>query len=387
MTQLTGNPIRQWHRHLNILTLVVVALLGAACGLSLSNPPPSLPETLLPASQIAAYTANPTVQLDPTLTKVSVPSQTLAVDPSSGPLAEPSATSTATPDPYTGLTILSLAARSYGGGQIQEVETLAVNSYFTRTLIVYPSDGLNIYGFMNVPRREAPPYPVVIAIHGYIDPGIYTTLDYTTRYADALARAGYIVLHPNLRGYPPSDQGENLFRVGMAVDVLNLVALVKEHAGQPGPLALAARDAIGLWGHSMGGGISTRVMIISQDVRAVVLYGAMSGDERRNFERINTYFSNGDRGREELAYPQEAFDLISPINFLDRVQAVVSVHHGEEDVDVPLTWSLETCARLEILEIPLECFTYPGQPHTFQGVGDQLFIQRTIEFYDRWLKD
>jgi len=385
MTQLTGNAIRRWH--LNILTLGVCMLLGAACGQSISTPPPTSPETLLPASQIAVSTTSLASALDLTSNSISVPTRTQVADPSSEPLAESSATSTATPDPYAGLSILSLAARGYGGGQIQQVETLAVNNYFTRTLIVYPSDGLNIYSFMNVPSQGTPPYPVVIAIHGYIDPGIYTTLDYTTRYADALARAGYIVLHPNLRGYPPSDQGENLFRVGMAVDVLNLVALVKEHAGQPGLLALAARDAIGLWGHSMGGGISTRVMTLSQDVQAVVLYGAMSGDERRNFERINTYFSNGERGREELTYPQEAFDSISPINFLDRVQAAVSVHHGEEDTEVPLTWSLEMCARLEILEIPLECFTYPGQPHTFQGEGDQLFIQRTIEFYDRWLKN
>jgi len=111
-----------------------------------------------------------------------------------------------------------------------------VSAVITRTLIVYPSDGLNIYSFMNVPSQGTPPYPVVIAIHGYIDPGIYTTLDYTTRYADALARAGYIVLHPNLRGYAPSDNSpseENLFRVGFAIDVLNLIALVKAQGGQP----------------------------------------------------------------------------------------------------------------------------------------------------------
>lgn len=361
--------------HLNITALAICLFLGTACGSSV-NPslPGGLPETVQPAL-IATQSASPTSMPTVTSTFTSTPTLTSTVTP----------TSTATPDPYAGLSIDSLAARSYGDGQITEVETLAVNSYFTRTLVVYPSDGLNIYGFMNVPGRGMPPYPVVIAIHGYIDPAVYATLDYTTRYADALARAGYLVLHPNLRGYPPSDEGDNLFRVGMAVDVLNLIAIVKEQAGQPGPLASAAPDALGLWGHSMGGGISTRVMTLSQDVQAVVLYGAMSGDERRNFERINTYFSDGDRGLEELAYPQEAFDRISPINYLERIQAAVSVHHGEKDVDVPLTWSLEMCSRLEILAVPLECFTYPGQPHTFQGEGDQLFIQRTIDFFNRWL--
>jgi len=63
------------------------------------------------------------------------------------------------------LGIEDLRLRSFGGGQIEQLETLAVNSYFTRTLMLYPSDGLSIYGFMNVPRRGVPPYPVVIAIH------------------------------------------------------------------------------------------------------------------------------------------------------------------------------------------------------------------------------
>jgi len=56
------------------------------------------------------------------------------------------------------------------------------NLYFTRYLIRYPSDGLNIYGFANIPN-EAGAYPVVIALHGYIDPALYNTLDYTTHYA------------------------------------------------------------------------------------------------------------------------------------------------------------------------------------------------------------
>jgi hypothetical protein len=34
----------------------------------------------------------------------------------------------------------------------------------------------------------------------------------------------------------------------------------------------------------------------------------------------------------------------------------------------------------------VECFTYPGQPHTFYGDDDQLFIQHTITFFDARLK-
>ena len=133
-------------------------------------------------------------------------------------------------------------------------------------------------------------------------------MDYTTRYADSLARAGFLVIHPNLRGYPPSDDGDNRFRVGMAIDVLNLIAIIKDQAGKPGALENADPQAIGLWGHSMGGGVATRVLTVSPDVDAAVLYGAMSGDEHKNYERIFNYFSSGTRGIEELQAPEEVFE-------------------------------------------------------------------------------
>jgi dipeptidyl aminopeptidase/acylaminoacyl peptidase len=225
----------------------------------------------------------------------------------------------------------------------------------------------------------------VIALHGYIDPQIYQTLDYTTRYADSLARAGFLVIHPNLRGYAPSDDGDNLFRVGMAVDVLNLIALVGTQGGSSGSLRYARPDAIGVWGHSMGGGISLRVITINPSVRGAVLYGAMSGDDRRNYQRIFDYFSGGTRGQEELGYPPDAFQVISAINYLDRIQAQISIHHGERDPDVPPDWSRELCQRLGELEKQAECFFYPQEAHTFGGEGDELFMQRVEAFFRRVL--
>ena len=62
------------------------------------------------------------------------------------------------------------------------------------------------------------------------------------------------MLHPNLRGYPPSDTGDDRFRIGMAVDVLNLIALVQLYAARPGALEQADRDAIGLWGTAWAAG-------------------------------------------------------------------------------------------------------------------------------------
>ncbi|MBP1701132.1 MAG: dienelactone hydrolase [Chloroflexi bacterium] len=369
---------------------VAICLLGLTWLTACSSVDPTrvggLPSTVIPTTTRAINSLPAPTTVRPTPVVVTS-------TPGLIPTLEPTPTSSVTPtsDPYENYTINYLSERPHGNGQLAIQEVIEVNSYFTRTLITYPSDSLAIYGFMNTPQerpgRPGPPFPVIIALHGYIEPEVYNTLDYTTGYADTLARAGYIVIHPNLRGYRPSDDGDNRFRVGMAIDVLNLIALVRQAAGQPGALALADGERIGLWGHSMGGGITTRVITVDPGIKAAVLYGAMSGDEQKNYERIYSYFSNGTRGLEELQTPEEALRRISPVNFLERIASAVSIHHGQEDLEVPLSWSVELCEQLKELAKVVECFTYPDQPHTFQGDGSELFMQRVIDFYDRILRN
>ena len=293
------------------------------------------------------------------------------------------ATPSTTPDPYALFTIDALAARSYGEGQIVDLGLMSENSNFSRHLISYPSDGLAINGFIDIPFGTGP-FPAIILLHGYVDPEAYQIETYTARYAAYFANAGYIVVHPNYRNYAPSDFGPNEFRVGFATDVLNMIAEVNVQAGQPGLLESANPDAIFLWGHSMGGGIALRVLTVGADVQGAVLYGSMSGDELRNFEHIRDVLSEGERGNEELATPQEALEAISPINFYDRISVPVSVHHGDIDEVVPPAWSTELCALLQSLGKSVECFSYPNMPHTFYGSLDELLIQRSIEFFQRY---
>ncbi|GAP15843.1 alpha/beta hydrolase family [Longilinea arvoryzae] len=328
-----------------------------------------------------------TPSVHPTATHPLVPSPSQTPAPSRTPTALPSPTptSTPTPDPYADVTVAGLRSRTYGSGELEVVQRYGRNADFTRYEIRYPSDGLSIAGFMNVPNGEGP-FPVIIAIHGYIEPGRYNTLDYSATYADSLAQAGYLVLHPNLRGYTPSDDGPNRFRAGYAVDVLNLIAILEAQAGRPGPLEQADPDRLGLWGHSMGGGVAIRVMVVSPEVDAVALYGSMSADDDLNFERINTFFKTGNLGIEELQASPEDFARISPVNFLADVRAAVSIHHGGADLAVPPAWSDDLCQRLQDLGKDVECFSYPGQPHTFIDKGDTLFRQRVRDFFDRVLK-
>lgn len=350
----------------------------------------------------AAVAALPTAVRAVTATYAPEPATPTATVPPAAPsspepppaTASPSPTVTAapspTPDPYAGLSVDALAQRPYGGGLLEIVDTLEENDRFARYLIKYPSDGLDIYGFMNVPH-EGSRFPVAILLHGYIDPAAYETVAYTRRYADALAGAGYFVIHPNFRNYPPSDEGPDPFRTGYAIDVLNLIAIIREQSQDPlGTLRRADADDINLWGHSMGGGVALRVLTVNPApyLRTAVLYGSMSGDEAQNYARIREW-TGGRAGQFELAAPPETLAAISPSQHLDRIEAAVAVHHSEDDDVVPVQWSQELCKALDeqaaagAIPFAPECSFYQGQPHTFRGDGDALFIERTIAFFNR----
>ncbi len=296
----------------------------------------------------------------------------------------PPVTPAQTVDPYAGLSIDELTTREYGSGALNAVEVMSVAPSFTRTMITYTSDDLTIYGFMDVPRGTGP-FPVVLVIHGDADMAHYSIRGYTTPYADALAEAGYLVIHPNLRGYRPSDNGPNAFLTGSAVDVLNLLAHVRRLGGRPGPLRQADPAAIGLFGHSSGGGIVLRVLTIDRDIRAAVLYASISADEKKNFEWVLRW-AGSLRGKFERATPDERIQRISPLYYLDRIQAAVSIHHGDADKNVPPEWSDDLCKRLLNLHKEVECYSYPGQAHKFKDEADDLFRERVVEFFRGYMK-
>jgi dienelactone hydrolase len=281
---------------------------------------------------------------------------------SSAPAAE-IATEVEPVNPYS---LDALAARQYGQGELRVEYPWHNEPEFTRYYITYDSDGLNIHGFVNIPTGKGP-FPVVIALHGYIPADEYETLDYSTRYADAIARKGYIVLHPNLRNYPPSDspgrvRGDNAS--GYTIDVMNLLAHVREEAGQPDSIfENADLSRMGIWGHSMGGGISLRVISLVPEIKAAVLYAA-----------VTQRYTNESAGYEVID--------------LESSDAEYSVHHGTADPTVSVSWSYQFCDQLEEMGKPHECFFYEDAPHTFIRLGqdEPVFIKRTIDFYNRLLK-
>jgi dipeptidyl aminopeptidase/acylaminoacyl peptidase len=89
-------------------------------------------------------------------------------------------------------------------------------------------------------------------------------------------------------------------------------------------------------------------------------------------------------GEFELTAPEDMLVAISPINYLDRITAAISIHHSDADQVVPPEWSDDLCQQLKELKQTVECHSYIGLPHTFRGQGDALFIERTVDFFNRY---
>lgn len=274
------------------------------------------------------------------------------------------------------LTLPELRARSYGEGRFRVERVLAEGPRFTRVQFSHLSDGFRVHGFANLPKGRGP-FPVVVVLHGYVPPTGYRLLAYTTPYADWLAERGFLALHPNYRGHPPS-QGEPArgLRHAYAVDVLNLLAEVRK-----GAFAQADPGRIALLGHSMGGGIAQVVSLVDSRLKGVVLYASMSGEEGQNLARI-LLWSGGERGRELYTLPQEVLAAASPWSYLGELAVPYSIHHGTQDAQVPPEWSWELCRRLKALGKPVECFAYQAG-HLFRGEVDRIFRERALAFLGR----
>jgi len=279
--------------------------------------------------------------------------------------------------------IAALRRRDYGGGQLETTQKVDENKVYKSYVIRYPSDGLNIYGYAYVPKGQGP-FPVIIMLHGHSDAEGYNIFAQDTAYAEMYASDGYIVLHPNLRNYQPSDHGDNRFLAGMAVDVLNLIALVKSGTGQDGIFKHANSERLGLWAFSMGGAVALKVLTVSPDVDAAFLYSPMSGDD---FLNAGFLAKVGDEDAQfVLNLPTLVIQGTSAHIFYRDITAAVDIHHGTIDSVIPIKWSQDTCQQLKILGKIVNCYYYEGENHIFDGNGGVKLKLRMTNFFHTYLQ-
>ena len=359
-----------------LITNFLIVFLGACAAPAPLPPPPPTAVAILPsATHTATYTPSAT------FTPTNTPTPTFMPTPTNTPT--PTATPTIHPD-LKGVTIEGLRAREYRGGPIRITHTITTTDSYTRYYITYPSDDLTVSALMHVPFGKGP-FPVIILNHGYIPPSQFVTGSDTWRAADILARNGFLTISPDFRGLARSDDGLNLFRTGYMIDALNAAASART-------LPYADAKRIGMWGHSMGGGVTTRAMVVSPLIKAHVLYAPVSADVRTR--RFTGGFSSGGQTDSDLAdsfyywtRKPEIIDAVSPINYFKYVTAPVQIHIGEIDTTTPPLWSEAIRDELQAQGKQVEYFMYPRQAHAFIGNGWTLFNQRVVAFFIKYVKN
>ncbi|MEZ4640143.1 MAG: alpha/beta fold hydrolase [Caldilineaceae bacterium] len=169
--------------------------------------------------------------------------------------------------------------------------------------------------------------------------------------------------HGFSEGQPASGHGSPAY----TIDVLNAVSSVRLHPS-------ADPDRIGLWGHSMGGGITLRAMLVDDGIKAGVIWGGVVVSFLDSFERPEL---QGVRVPEWFEQPRSQYVdayggvdencafwvATSPNAMLDELSGPIQLHHATADESVPVEYAEVLAAQIEEVGGTVELYTYAGDNH------------------------
>jgi fermentation-respiration switch protein FrsA (DUF1100 family) len=344
--------------------------------------------SLTPTAALPGFAPSVTPTQAPTLP----PSPTHTRPATLTPTASPTPTPTLHP-----MNILAQRQTPYPGSAITIEQELEDGTNYHRFIASYLSEGLKIYALLTIPFAEKPQsgWPAIVFNHGYIPPQVYRTTERYVAYVDSLARHGYIVFRIDYRGH---DRSEGLATgaygfPGYTVDVLNAVAAIKNFPH-------ADPERIGMWGHSMGGYLTLRSMVISPDIKAGVIWAGVVAsypDLLTRWRRtgVTTPAPGGSSGRswrsgwvQQYGLPEENPDFwngISANTYLQDISGPLQLHHGTADESVPLEFSVLLFEQMQAVGKPVELYKYQGDNHNISN-SFSVAMARSLVFFDRHLK-
>ena len=299
---------------------------------------------------------------------------------------------------FNPLAIEAMRKHEYPGSDIVIEQTLAPGVQYNKYIASYKSDGLKIFALFTVPSGEPPVggWPAIIFNHGYIPPEQYQATERYVAYQDGFARNGYVTFKSDYRGHGNSEGKPEgaYYSPAYTADVLNAVSSIKKYPD-------VNREKIGMWGHSLGGHITLKTMVISKEIKVGVIWAgvvASHADMIQNWHRRTPWNPsakeqtsnrpNRQRFIDQYGTPEqkpEFWNSISPISYVEDISGPVQIHHGTADETVPITFSESLNVALETAGKNVEYFIYDGADHNLSGNAFGLAMRRSIEFFDRYL--
>jgi dipeptidyl aminopeptidase/acylaminoacyl peptidase len=267
-------------------------------------------------------------------------------------------------------------------------KTLEKNDIYTKYAVNYLSNGLRITGVFLIPN-EKKPHQLLVFNHGYIDPAVYTQGRGLKREEDYMARHGFAVFHPDYRGHAGSDKSpmtEQVYdgNLEYAMDSANAI-----HALREAKIPNVDASKVGMFGHSMGGGVTLAILTGKPElIDAAVLYAPVHAKVWENFVRWRAKREEGDRTITQFgSYEEhpEKWDALSPDTFLSEIKVPVMLFQGTNDRDVPHEWSEYLNTRLKNLGKNITFIEYEGEGHEFSPKWTD-FMEKTAAFFSQELR-
>jgi uncharacterized protein len=311
---------------------------------------------------------------------------------------------TASPSPspspllFEELTIPYLRSRKHES-KIGELEKYQDNGNYISYLTSYTSDGLKVNGLLTEPAGERPAsgWPAIVFIHGYIPPSTYKTTEKYVDYVDYLARNGYVVFKIDLRGHGDSEgePGGAYYSSDYIVDALNAYSAL-QNSGFVNP------QKIGLWGHSMAGNIVLRSLAAKPEIPVAVIW-AGAGYTYLDLSEFglndNSYRPSEDQARRNnrrqllrntYGDPKDGnpfWNLVAPTNYLNDFKGAIQLDHAVVDDVVNIGYSRNLNEILNRTTIPHELNEYPSGGHNITNPSFTPAMQKTVDFFDKYLKN
>ena len=160
-----------------------------------------------------------------------------------------------------------------------------------------------------------------------------------------------------------------------------------------------------MWGHSMGGTVTMRSLIVSKDIKAVDIWAGVVGTFKDlsenhhggNANRIRPSPLPGEPTRApngvslltkqygDIKSNPQFWQSIDYMSYIKEISAPVQIQHGTADEEVPYVLSEKLNTALIKVNKNVTFYSYEGDDHNVSN-NVNIALQRSVDFFDKYLK-